>query len=57
MKVQYHGGKKYTITYGDLSYTIVADGRDHPMDFGLTEGIALEGMNACDEQQPLHPGA
>jgi hypothetical protein len=46
LKIEDHGGRKYTITYGSLSYAIVADGTDHPELIGLTEAITLEGPNA-----------
>ena len=39
------GGNKITITFGEISDTIVADGTDQPVHFGRTEAITLDGPN------------
>lgn len=39
------GGNKYTITFGNISDTLVADGTDQPVHFGRTESITKEGPN------------
>ena len=46
MKIQDLGGNKYTITFGNVSDTITADGTDQPDRFGNTTSIAPEGSNA-----------
>lgn len=39
------GGNKYTITFGNISDTLVADGTDQPVHFGHTQSITKEGLN------------
>jgi hypothetical protein len=45
MKIQDLGGNKYTITFGNVSDTITADGTDQPVHFGRTSSITAEDMN------------
>ena len=45
MKIADLGGKKYTITFGNVSDTITADGTDQSVHFGQTTAITPEGSN------------
>jgi hypothetical protein len=45
MKIQDLGGGKYTLTFGNVSDTIIADGTDQPVHFGRTVSITAEGPN------------
>ncbi len=45
MKIQELGGNKYTLTSGNVSDTITADGTDQPIHFGRTISIAPEGAS------------
>jgi hypothetical protein len=45
MKIQDLGGNKYTLTFGNTSNTITADGTDQLGQFGDTASIAPEGSN------------
>ncbi|MEJ2009736.1 MAG: hypothetical protein P8Z30_16545 [Acidobacteriota bacterium] len=45
LKIEDHGGNKYTFTFGKISDTLVADGTDQPIHFGQTESITPEGPN------------
>ena len=45
MKIKDLGGSKYSITFGDTTDTIVADGTDQPVHFGKTTSIQPEGSN------------
>jgi hypothetical protein len=42
------GGNKYTITGGNVSDTLVADGTDQPAHFGRTMSIAIRGPNVWE---------
>jgi len=44
-KVEDLGGNKFTITFGEISDTLVADGTDQPVHFGRTESITQNGPN------------
>lgn len=44
-KIEALGGNKYTITFGETSDTLVADGTDQPIHFGRTRAITEEGPN------------
>ena len=44
-KIEALGGNKYTISFGDISDTLVADGTDQPVHFGRTESIAQAAPN------------
>jgi hypothetical protein len=46
MKIQDLGGNKYTLTFGNVSDTITADGTDQAVHFGRTTSITPEGSNA-----------
>jgi hypothetical protein len=43
LKIQALGGNKYTITFGDISDTLVADGTQQPVHFGRTQSITPQG--------------
>ena len=45
VKIEDLGGNKFTITFGETSDTLVADGTDHPVHFGQTESITIDGPN------------
>ena len=42
------GGDKYTLTFGNDSDTLVADGTDQPVHFGRTRSIAIRGPNVWE---------
>lgn len=42
LKIRDLGGNKYTLTFGDRSDTLVADGTDQPVHSGRTRSIAME---------------
>jgi hypothetical protein len=42
-KIEDLGGNKFTMTFGEISDTIVADGTDQPVHFGRTEAITQDG--------------
>lgn len=44
-KIEDLGGNKFTLTFGEISDTIVADGTDQPVHFGRTEAITQDGPN------------
>ena len=46
MKIQDLGGNKNTLTFGNVSDTITADGTDQPVHFGRTVSITPEGSNS-----------
>lgn len=45
IKIKDLGANKYTITFGNISDTLVANGTDQPVHFGRTESITKEGPN------------
>jgi len=45
VKIEDLGGNKFTITFGDISDTLVADGTDQPVHFGQTQSITIDGPN------------
>jgi hypothetical protein len=45
VKIESLGGNKFTITFGDISDTLVADGTDQPVHFGRTQSLKLDGPN------------
>lgn len=45
MKIESLGGNKYKLTYGEVSYSLVADGTDQPTPFGRTRSITQEQPN------------
>ncbi len=44
-KIEDLGANKFSITFGEISDTIVADGTDQPVHFGRTESITPDGPN------------
>lgn len=45
VKIENLGGNKFTITFGTISDTLVADGTDQPVHFGRTEALTEDGPN------------
>ena len=45
VKIKDLGGNKYTLTFGNTSDTLVADGTDQPVHFGRTQSITKERPN------------
>ena len=54
VKIASAGDNKYTISFGDITDTLVADGTDQPIHFGRTEALTFEGRRG--QLEIMRPG-